>query len=65
VRPLVGTGICGALSTFSTFQLELYDLADTGHAGVAAAYLVASIVCGLAVIQLTRRWAQRTAVVEL
>jgi CrcB protein len=64
-RPFVGTGICGALSTFSTFQLELYDLADAGHVGVAAAYLVASIAGGLAVIQLTRRWAQRTAVVQL
>jgi CrcB protein len=64
-RPFVGTGICGALSTFSTFQLEIYDLADHGHAGVAAAYLATSIAGGLAVIQLTRRWALRTAVVEL
>jgi CrcB protein len=64
-RPFVGTGICGALSTFSTFQLELYDLADHGHAGVAVAYLAASIVGGLAVIQVTRRWAMRAAVLEL
>jgi CrcB protein len=65
-RPLVGTGVCGALTTFSTFQLELYEQVDGGHVGLAAAYLAASLVGGLAAIRLTRAWAMRRhPVIEL
>ena len=46
-RPLVGTGFCGALTTFSTMQLELLDMLDTGRAGLALVYAVASIGVGL------------------
>jgi CrcB protein len=60
-RPFVGTGVCGALSTFSTLQLEAYDLFDGGHAALAIAYLLASVAGGLAVIGLTRRWALTAA----
>src|SRR3954470_15533100 len=42
-RPFVGTGVCGALTTFSTFQLELLRLPG----GLAAAYAAASLVAGL------------------
>jgi CrcB protein len=59
-RPFVGTGVCGALTTFSTFQLELYELVDHRHGVLAAGYLAGSVAGGLGVIQLTRRRALRT-----
>jgi fluoride exporter len=51
-RPLLGTGFCGALTTFSTMQVELLDMLDAGHAGLAAAYAAASIVAGFAAVTL-------------
>jgi CrcB protein len=56
-RPLVGTGFCGALTTFSTFQVELVHLADEGHVPLAAAYLVTSVAAGLAAAELGRKLA--------
>lgn len=51
-RPLVGTGLCGGLSTFSTLQFEVVDLGRDGHAILGAVYLVASVAAGLLVILL-------------
>jgi CrcB protein len=45
----LGTGFCGALTTFSTFQVETIRLADDGYTGVAAGYAAASLAAGLAV----------------
>lgn len=47
-RPLFGTGLCGALTTFSTLQLELLRMLEAGEGGRAAAYLSVSVVAGLA-----------------
>ena len=42
-RPLVGTGFCGALTTFSTLQVQLFELGDDGHVALAALYLALSV----------------------
>jgi fluoride exporter len=48
-RLLLGTGFCGALTTFSTFQVETIRLARDGHDGLATAYAVSSMALGLGV----------------
>jgi CrcB protein len=44
---LLTTGICGTLTTFATFQLELFEMLDAGAVGLAIGYAVASIAGGL------------------
>ncbi len=44
VRDLVGLGFCGGLTTFSTFAVEVVSLQRQGDAGVAVAYVAASVV---------------------
>ena len=46
-RLVIGTGFCGALTTFSTFQVETITLAGDGHAGLAAAYAATSLAAGM------------------
>jgi CrcB protein len=49
-RPLAGTGFCGAYTTFSTVQVELLQMLDRHRYGLAAGYVVASVVCGFAAV---------------
>jgi len=46
-RFLLGTGFCGAMTTFSTFQVETIALARDGSAAIAAAYATTSIAVGM------------------
>ena len=48
LRPLVGTGFCGALTTFSSIVVSIDELVAHGHADVAVAYLVATLSAGFA-----------------
>lgn len=47
-RPFLGTGLCGGLTTFSTFQLELLRMIDRGDLVLAVAYVAASLLAGFA-----------------
>ncbi|MFJ2909997.1 fluoride efflux transporter CrcB [Streptomyces sp. NPDC087228] len=47
IRLFVGTGLCGALTTYSTFSYETLRLAEDGTRFYAAANITASVVAGL------------------
>ncbi|MCV7279921.1 fluoride efflux transporter CrcB [Mycolicibacterium flavescens] len=58
-RPLLGTGLCGGLTTFSTMQVEMLRMIEREHFALAAGYAVASITAGLVAGWLAARWARR------
>jgi CrcB protein len=58
-RPLLGTGLCGALTTFSTVQLELLRMLDAGRAGLAAGYALASVAAGFAAVAVATNLVRR------
>lgn len=47
LRLFLTTGIIGGFTTFSTFSLDTVVLAERGDAGLAAAYVAASVVLSL------------------
>lgn len=61
-RPLLGTGLCGGLSTFSTMQVELLKMIDAHAYGLALAYAAASIAAGYAAIQVATAAVRRVRV---
>lgn len=61
-RPLLGTGFCGGLTTFSTMQLETLKMLEHGHWALATAYTLTSIVLGLAAAHLATKLVRRVRV---
>ncbi len=45
-RPLLGTGFCGAYTTFSTMQVEILAMLEHHRYELAATYAAASIAAG-------------------
>jgi CrcB protein len=58
-RPFLGTGVCGALTTFSTMQLELLNMLDADRYGLAALYVLASVAAGFAAIAVATNLVRR------
>ncbi|MGB0876807.1 MAG: fluoride efflux transporter CrcB [Mycobacterium sp.] len=61
-RPLLGTGFCGGLTTFSTMQVETLKMLEYGHFGLASAYISTSIVAGLFAVYLGTAMVRRVRV---
>jgi CrcB protein len=61
-RPLLGTGLCGGLSTFSTVQVEIVRMLDAHVWELAAGYAAASIAAGYAAIHLATAMVRRVRV---
>ncbi|HEX3749759.1 MAG TPA: fluoride efflux transporter CrcB [Streptosporangiaceae bacterium] len=61
-RPLLGTGLCGGLSTFSTMQVEILKMIQAHDWGLAVGYAAASVAAGYAAIYLATAMVRRVRV---
>jgi CrcB protein len=58
-RPLVGTGFCGAYTTFSTMEVEILRMVEGNHYILAITYAIVSLAAGLAAIWLASTLVRR------
>lgn len=56
--PFLMTGILGGFTTFSAFSLDAVALYERGQAGLAAGYVLASVILSLAALGLGLLWAR-------
>jgi CrcB protein len=59
-RPLLGTGFCGAYTTFSTMQLEILRMLDVDRYALAVGYAMASVAAGYTAIWIGTALVRRT-----
>ncbi|MHB1538669.1 MAG: fluoride efflux transporter CrcB [Solirubrobacteraceae bacterium] len=62
-RPLLGTGFCGAYTTFSTMQVELVGMVEAHRYALAAGYAASSLAAGIAAIWLASTIVRRARVI--
>ncbi|MGH2896105.1 MAG: fluoride efflux transporter CrcB [Solirubrobacteraceae bacterium] len=62
-RPFLGTGVCGALTTFSTVQLELYKMTRAHEWGLAVGYATATLAASFAAVTLATALVRRVRMV--
>ena len=62
-RPFIGTGLCGALTTFSALQIELLRMLDERHVALAAGYAGASIAGGFLAVAIATNLVRRARLV--
>jgi len=62
-RPFLGTGLCGALTTFSTVQVELFEMVQGRHWTLAAGYAAATVVASFAAVVLATALVRRVRVI--
>jgi fluoride exporter len=58
-RPFLGTGLCGALTTFSVMQVELVHMLEAGDAGLALTYATVSVLAGFAAVVIASKLVRR------
>lgn len=61
VRPLLGTGVLGGYTTFSTYAVDAHEMLGAGRVAAAAAYVVGTLVAALIATWLGMRLARTTA----
>ena len=61
-RPLLGTGLCGGLTTFSTMQVETVRMLEHQHYGLALGYTAASIAAGLLAVYVATALVRRVRI---
>ncbi|MET8449676.1 fluoride efflux transporter CrcB [Streptomyces sp. NPDC005209] len=59
VRPFFGTGVLGGFTTFSTYAVDVQQLADDGHPAQALVYLAATPLAALTAVWLASATARR------
>ena len=62
-RPLLGTGFCGAYTTFSTMQVEILAMVEHHRYGLAAGYAATSIAAGYLAVWVATASVRRVRVI--